>query len=77
MKNLDSVHKFGELAAAIAVVLSLLFVGYEVQQNGVAQKQLATRSLVRDWSDAVATLEDPDLACLSHRLSSIVHAPGC
>ena len=70
MNNLDSVHKFGELAAAIAVVLSLLFVGYEVQQNGVAQKQLATRSLVRDWSDAVATLEDPDLACLSHRLSA-------
>jgi hypothetical protein len=70
MNNLDTVHKIGELAAAIAVVLSLLFVGYEVQQNSIAQKQLATRSLVRDWSDAVATLEDPNLACLSHRLST-------
>lgn len=68
--NLDSIHKLGELAAAVAVVLSLLFVGYEVQQNSLAQKQLATRSLVKDWSDAVATLEDPEMACLSHRLAT-------
>ena len=68
--DLDRIHKLGELAAAIAVVLSLLFVGYEVQQNNLAQKQLATRSLVKDWSDAVATLEDPEMACLSHRLAT-------
>ena len=70
MTNLDRIHKIGELAAAIAVVLTLLFVGYEVQQNSLAQKQLATRSLVKDWSDAVATLEDPEMACLSHRLAT-------
>ena len=68
--DLDKIHKLGELAAAIAVVLSLVFVGYEVHQNSVAQKQLATRSLVKDWSDAVAALEDPELACLSHRLAT-------
>ena len=68
--DLDRIHKLGELAAAIAVVLSLLFVGYEVQQNSLAQKQLATRSLVKDWSDAVATLEGREMACLSHRLAT-------
>ena len=68
--DLDRIHKLGELAAAIAVVLSLLFVGYEVQQNSLAQKQLATRSLVKDWSDAVAALEDREMACLSHRLAT-------
>jgi len=68
--DLDRIHKFGELAASIAVVLSLVFVGYEVQQNSLAQKQLATRSLVKDWSDAVAALEDSELACLAHRLSA-------
>ena len=40
--NLDMIHKVGELTAAIAVVLSLLFVGYEVQQNSLAQKQSST-----------------------------------
>jgi len=68
--NLDRIHKLGELAASVAVVLSLLFVGYEVRQNSFAQKQLTTRSLVKDWSDAVAALEDRELACLSHRLSA-------
>ena len=42
MLNLDKIHKIGELAAAIAVVISPLFVGMEIQQNNQIQKQLAT-----------------------------------
>jgi hypothetical protein len=68
MWNLDSIHKIGELVAAIAVVISLLFVGFEVQQNNRIQKQVATRSLVRDWSDAYIAYQDPGLACLWVRL---------
>ncbi len=68
MWNLDKTHKVGELVAAAAVVASLIFVGIEVQQNNKIQKQQATRSLARDWNDAMAAYLDPDLACLFVRL---------
>ena len=64
MWNLDKIHKVGELLAAIAVVLSLLFVGYEIQQNNETQKRLTTRSLARDWGYSVESLQDPDMAWL-------------
>ena len=38
MWSLDKVHKAGELAAAIAVVISLIFVGLEVRDNTVASE---------------------------------------
>ena len=68
MWNLDKIHKVGELIAATAVVVSLLFVGYEVQQNNETQKRLTTRSLARDWSYAVESLQESELACLYLRM---------
>ena len=68
MWSLDKIHKVGELIAAAAVVVSLLFVGYEVQQNNETQKRLTTRSLARDWSYAVESLQDSELACLYLRM---------
>ena len=68
MWNLDKIHKVGELVAAAAVVVSLLFVGYEIQQNNETQKRLTTRSLARDWSYAVESLQEPELACLWLRM---------
>ena len=68
MWSLNRIHKVGELIAAVAVVISLIFVGLEVQQNNKIQKQSATRSLARDWSNAVAAYQDPELACLFVRL---------
>jgi len=68
MWKLKKIHKIGELAAAIAVVISLLFVGFEVQQNNQIQIQQATRSLVRDWNDASVPFQDPEIACLWIRL---------
>ncbi len=70
MWNLDRIHKIGELVAAIAVVISLLFVGIEIKQNNNIQRQQATRSLSRDWSDATAAFQDPELACLFVRLGN-------
>lgn len=67
MWNLDKIHKVGELVAATAVVLSLLFVGYEIQQNNLAQKRLTTRSLARDWSNANESLQESELACIWFR----------
>jgi hypothetical protein len=66
--DLDKVHKTLEIAAAIAVVMSLVFVGFEIKQNNEIQRQLATQSLVRDWSNAVKAYQDPELACLWLRL---------
>ena len=68
MWNLDKIHKVGELWAAVAVVTSLLFVGYEIQQNNETQKRLTTRSLARDWGYSVESLQDPDMACLYLRM---------
>jgi len=68
MWKLGKVHKIGELIAAIAVVVSLLFVGIELQQNNRIQRQTATRNLVRDWTEAISAYKNPELACLSVRL---------
>jgi hypothetical protein len=70
MWNLDRVHKIGEFIAAIAVVISLIFVGIEVKQNNSIQIQQATQNLSRDWSDVVAAYQDPNLACLFIRLGN-------
>jgi len=68
MWNLDKIHKVGELIAATAVVLSLLFVGYEIKQNNETQKRLTTRSLARDWGYAVESLQKSELACIYFRM---------
>ena len=68
MWKLGKIHKVGELVAAAAVVTSLLFVGYEIQQNNETQKRLTTRSLARDWSNANESLQDSELACIWLRM---------
>ena len=70
MWNLDRIHKIGELIAAVAVIISLIFVGIEIQQNNSIQRQQATRNLSRDWSDAISSYQDPNLACLFIRLGN-------
>ena len=68
MWNLKKIHRVGELLAAVAVVVSLIFVGYEIQQNNETQKRLTTRSLARDWSNTVESLQESELACLYLRM---------
>ena len=65
MWPLSKVHQIGELIAAVAVVISLVFVGYEVQQNSQAQTGIATEAVVRDFVVAIRTLsEDAEMACI-------------
>ena len=65
MWSLDKIHKVGELVAAAAVVISLVFVGYEVQQNNRAQTRTATEAVVRDFVGTVRSLHvDAEMACL-------------
>ena len=46
-----------------------LNIGLETLADGI-QRQQATRSLSRDWSDATAAFQDPELACLFVRLGN-------
>ena len=65
MWQLKKIHQVGELIAAVAVVISLVFVGYEVQQNNQAQTRIATEAVVRDFVTAIRTLsEDAEMACI-------------
>ena len=65
MLSLKKMHQVGELIAAVAVVISLVFVGYEVQQNSVAQSQSATEAVVRDFVGAIRSLStDAEMACI-------------
>ena len=65
MWSLKKTHQLGELIAAVAVVISLVFVGYEVQQNSEAQSQTATEAVVRDFVGAIRSLStNADIACI-------------
>ena len=65
MWSLNEVHQIGELSAALAVVLSLLFVGYEIQQNNQRQVQATTQTVVSEFSATLQSLsEDSGLACV-------------
>jgi len=54
MWTLEKAHRIGELSAAIAVVLSLLFLGYELQQNNRRQVQATTQTLVSQYTSMLA-----------------------
>ncbi len=47
---LTKIHQIGELVAAVAVILSLPFVGFEIQQNSRRQSQATTQTVVSDFS---------------------------
>ncbi len=65
MWPLSKIHQVVELIAATAVVASLVFVGYEVQQNSEAQIQTTTEAVVRDFVGAIRSLStNADMACI-------------
>ncbi len=65
MWSLKKTHQLGELIAAVAVVISLVFVGYEVQQNSEVQSQMATEAVVRDFVGAIRSLStNAEMACI-------------
>ena len=62
--RLDRFHQIGELIAAVAVVISLLLVAYEVQQNSNEQQQAMTQELITSYTDIVTLLtRDRELRC--------------
>ena len=58
--NWDAIGAIGEVAAAITVIASLLFVGFQLRQNGAIEKANAQRDLLSQTADWMAmTASDP------------------
>ncbi len=57
-----------EIVGGLAIVLSMFFVGYELQQSNKTSIQTATQAVVSDYAAALRTLsEDGQLACIYSR----------
>ena len=68
MWTLSRIHQLGELLAAVAVVLSLLFVGYGIQQNSQAQIQATTQNVISEYNSTIRTISDSsEMACIYAR----------
>ena len=64
-RTLGKALQVGELIAAAAVVLSVVFVCLEVRQNSRAQVLAATQAAVSDYVGSLELLShNPGLACL-------------
>jgi hypothetical protein len=58
--NLDTAHKLTELLAAIAVIVSLIFVGLEVRQNTIAVQSAAAQSVHENFTNWYTSLQSDD-----------------
>lgn len=65
MWPMNRVLQTGELVAAAAVVISVIFVVIEIRQNSEAQIQSTTQAAVSDYIGSLERLVDnPDFTCL-------------
>ncbi len=68
--SLDSAAKIGEVIGAIAVVIGLLFVGFEIRGNTIAQQFSATQALVSEYNAAITSINDQEFVCIYIKGSS-------
>ena len=62
--SLDSAAKVAEVIGAVAVVIGLLFVGFEIRANTVAQQFSATQTLVSEYNSAISAINDREFVCI-------------
>ena len=66
MWSLKKMHRLGELTAAIAVVISLTFVGFEVRQNTTAVQSAAAQAVHENFAAWYSSVQgDPVLLSIS------------
>jgi len=58
--NLDTAHKLTEVLAALAVIVSLVFVGLEVRQNTTAVQSAAAQSVHENFATWYTSLQGDD-----------------
>ena len=62
MWSLEKAHKLAELSAAIAVIISLVFVGLEIRQNTTAVQSAAAQTVHENFAMWYTSLQgDPEL----------------
>jgi hypothetical protein len=59
--NLDTAHKLTEVLAALAVIISLVFVGLEVRQNTTAVQSSAAQSVHENFATWYTSLQSDDV----------------
>ena len=65
MWTLNNVYQFSEVCAAVAVVFSLLFVGYQVRQNSRSQTQATTQYIIGEYNAMLRSMaNDADMASI-------------
>ena len=62
--SLDSTARAAEIVGAIGVVVGILFVGFEIRGNTVAQQFSATQLLVSEYNAAIMPINDPEFICI-------------
>ena len=63
--KLKKIARLAEVIGGLAVVVGLIFVGFELQQNTLMQRVTATQTLVLDYANAVdAVGANADTACI-------------
>lgn len=62
--SLDKAAQAAEIIGAIAVIIGLIFVGLEVRGNTVAQEFSATQTLVSEYNEAIASINDKEFVCI-------------
>ncbi|MBL6690018.1 MAG: hypothetical protein ISP91_06465 [Pseudomonadales bacterium] len=66
--TLDEIASIGELLSGIGVILSLIFVGFQIRQNSVLLRRAANREAVTALGDAFRpAIEDAELAEILNR----------
>lgn len=61
--SLDSTARAAEIVGAIGVVVGILFVGFEIRDNTIAQQFSATQLLVSEYNVAIAPIMDSEFIC--------------
>ena len=63
-EKLQEYALFAEIVSAIAIIASLIFVGYEIKQNSETQVQTNTQLVVGEWISSISLLSnDAELSC--------------
>ena len=62
--SLDSAAKIAEVVGAVAVIIGLIFVVFEIRDNTIAQQFSATQTLVSEYNSAVSAINDREFVCI-------------
>ena len=73
--NIDKLAKISEIIGALAVVISLIYVGYQVNENTKSQRAATAQNIAADFRDTFDfTLEEDELFTRSRNMEALSEA---